>query len=414
MQPPPSCSIRPGKLRKGTQLLAAVVRWFLWLLFSLSPFGAIYYFLKAHTLDGARLRNKTLQGGVSMLHYVTTQDGWRLAVVRYPAQPSPVTQDVRNHPVLMIHGLSANRLAFDVTDGPSLARTLSSHGFDVWVLEMRGSNLSFHPQYHTIPSLKQWVFDDYVQKDIPVAIEFILQFTGAAQVHCVGHSMGGLLSTCHVSLSPERARQVRSNVLLGSSVVYHQSGSTYQKVTPFYILAKVFPNVAQLFIPHGLVSRLIYLVMGRGLDFLPLYSFQCNPQNTDPAVVRRVYRFGFHTIPLTLMLSLHSAVRKVSGMADAKRVPYLDHMRRMVDAGGHVPPTFLLGGERDQQCPVGAVETTFQRLQEIGSHVQAKYFGQSYGHVEHYGHFDLLVGKRAETEVFPHILQFLKENDAPL
>ena len=37
---------------------------------------------------------------------------------------------------------------------------------------------------------------------------------------------------------------------------------------------------------------------------------QCNPQNTDPAVVRRVYRFGFHTIPLTLMLSLHSAVRE--------------------------------------------------------------------------------------------------------
>ena len=37
--------------------------------------------------------------------------------------------------------------------------------------------------------------------------------------------------------------------------------------------------------------------------------------------------------------------------------------------------------------------------------------GKSHGEVDDYGHFDLLMGRRAQSEVFPHIDRFLDEND---
>ena len=42
---------------------------------------------------------------------------------------------------------------------------------------------------------------------------------------------------------------------------------------------------------------------------------------------------------------------------------------------------------------------------------ELRVFGKSHGHVDHYGHFDLLMGRRAKEEVFPHIDRFLDEHD---
>lgn len=64
---------------------------------------------------------------------------------------------------------------------------LYSKGFDIWCLEMRGSNLSFHLDYHRKPSVRQWEFDDYLTKDLPRAIDFILEHTNSTSLHFIGH-----------------------------------------------------------------------------------------------------------------------------------------------------------------------------------------------------------------------------------
>ena len=43
---------------------------------------------------------------------------------------------------------------------------------------------------------------------------------------------------------------------------------------------------------------------------------------------------------------------------------------------------------------------------------EVRRFGREFGHVEDYGHFDLLAGLRADDEVFPAILGWL--GDHPL
>src|SRR5689334_6562124 len=71
------------------------------------------------------------------IHFARTKDEWRVAVSRYrPAKP------IGADPLLLVHGLGANRYNFDLSDRTSLARYLADAGYDVWVLELRGRGLS--------------------------------------------------------------------------------------------------------------------------------------------------------------------------------------------------------------------------------------------------------------------------------
>src|SRR5438270_13651967 len=64
------------------------------------------------------------------IHFATTSDGWRIAILRYkPAADAPRRQE----PVLLVHGIAANRYNFDLGDDRSLARHLAREGFDTWV-----------------------------------------------------------------------------------------------------------------------------------------------------------------------------------------------------------------------------------------------------------------------------------------
>jgi len=48
-------------------------------------------------------------------------------------------------------------------------------------------------------------------------------------------------------------------------------------------------------------------------------------------------------------------------------------------------------------------------MQQAGCKVQI--FGKEFGQAEHYGHFDLLLGKNAAQEVFPVVAEWLEEYD---
>jgi hypothetical protein len=68
-----------------------------------------------------------------------------------------------------------------------------------------------------------------------------------------------------------------------------------------------------------------------------------------------------------------------------------------------------VAGDRDRQCSPHAARRT---LDALGS-ARRSYllFGKAEGQQDHYGHFDLLVGRRAPQEVWPHIDAWLDEHD---
>jgi hypothetical protein len=192
-------------------LIFGIVIQLLWLLFVLSPCGGLYYWLRSYLLNLQRQRNRLLQCSTNDdLHYVSTRDGWRIAVVHYKARTDASTK--HKYPVLLCHGLSSNRLAYDMgADQVSFARYLANEGFDVFAIELRGkvkktnerstgnmsrvvkmamtmtimtyhsifpntgSNLPYHPQFKSDLSFRQYDFDDILEQDIPASIDFILQ-----------------------------------------------------------------------------------------------------------------------------------------------------------------------------------------------------------------------------------------------
>lgn len=76
-------------------------------------------------------------------------------------------------------------------------------------------------------------------------------------------------------------------------------------------------------------------------------------------------------------------------------------------------PVLALNGTWDLFCPPAGGRKT---VEMFGSqHKQFVCIGPSCGTGKrHYGHFDLLSGKRASQEVFPYIFDWLEQHDAPL
>src|SRR5262249_32492379 len=124
------------------------------------------------------------------LHRVPTEDGAAIALGRY----LPLAKRRFAEPVILGHGLGANRFNLDMDERYSLARFLARRGFETWVLELRGRGLAGPP--------KDCSFDDQVNYDVPAALNTVLG-AGHKAVTWVGHSKGGLLLYAHLAKNPQ-------------------------------------------------------------------------------------------------------------------------------------------------------------------------------------------------------------------
>lgn len=321
--------------------------------------------------------------------HVMTDDGWRLAVHRY-APSGPVR---RRHAVLLCHGLGANRVGFDPHPDVSLARHLAERGYIALAAELRGHGDSERPSRRG-PKRFGWAFDDYLLRDVPALLAHAAGVAGQAGVHWIGHSMGGILAYAH--LARGRSGDLRSAITVASSLDYSGSRSGFHALLPFGSLLDHLPAV-----PVGLLARAAGALVGRVVT--PYERFNVWPSNTDPAVWRRISARGFHAVSAPVMAQLAGAMRAGGLRSRDGATAYLDGLAQAT------APVLALAGDRDAQCPLSAVRRTFDAL---GSpRRELRVFGPEHGHADHYGHFDLLMGRRARDEVFPHIDRWLDEHD---
>ena len=165
--------------------------------------------------------------------FARTKDGWHLALSRYGAQPR------RRYPVLLVHGLGSNRLAFDLAPEVSLAACLGRLGFDVFALDLRGHGRSQKPRWWG-KKFWGWSFHDYPEKDLPAAIDAVLERTGADGVHVVGHSMGGI--TLHIGRVRGEDRIV-SGITLGAAIDYSDTPTAFHWLSRLAVLTYLMPAV---------------------------------------------------------------------------------------------------------------------------------------------------------------------------
>ncbi|HEX8439984.1 alpha/beta fold hydrolase, partial [Archangium sp.] len=97
---------------------------------------------------------------------VRCQDGWELTVHERRAPHRRFEE-----PVLLCHGLAANRCTFDFEPPYSLAHYLTEAGFDCFSVEWRGISYSERP-----PQGRRWpdvTVDELISQDGPAIIEAV-------------------------------------------------------------------------------------------------------------------------------------------------------------------------------------------------------------------------------------------------
>ena len=322
--------------------------------------------------------------------HALTDDGWRIAIHRY-APSGPIA---RRHPVLLCHGLGANHIAFDVHPDVSLARHLASRGYLTLAIDLRGHGHSERPS-RTGSRRFGWAFDEYLLHDVPAAIAYARRVTGADAVHWIGHSMGGILGYAHLARggSPD----LRSMIAVGSSLDYSGSASGFHALVPLgALLLDRIPLV-----PIGLLGQISSALVGRVAT--PFERFNVWSGNTDPELWRDIAMRGFHAVSPPVMAQLATAMGKGGLRSRDGAIAYSDGL------AAATTPVLSIAGTRDPQCPPDAARRT---LEAVGSPRRAlQVFGREHGHVDHYGHFDLLIGRRAKEEVFGHLDRWIDESD---
>jgi pimeloyl-ACP methyl ester carboxylesterase len=323
------------------------------------------------------------------IHFATASDGLRISVTRY----RPVLDgDVPPHPdpVLLIHGIAANRYNFDLTDELSFAKWLAARGHDVWVVELRGRGFSSRPRLFS-KGRYDWSFDEYAERDLPAAADTIRKVTGRERLHLVGFSIGALAAYAWLS-DPKRRVEIASMVSIG--------GPTTFKRTSKAISGRLVRNIR--WARHRWLMRLLAPVSGY-LHPSPLQIIH-NPENTDGAVQRRAMVNMIANFSRNELLQYSDWIMNDAFRAIDQRRDYRAELPRIT------VPLLFLAGPRDALAPPDAVKETFESVGSTDK--QFHICSRAQGMRVNYGHFDLLIGRESSTEIFPMIQRWIETHES--
>jgi pimeloyl-ACP methyl ester carboxylesterase len=348
-----------------------------------------------------------------------TSDGWDLRMYHY----FPIGKNVVQFPVILCHGLAANKNSCDFGkpgtsewERYSLAAFLSqqqSDGgpvFDVWVPELRGGGPpTFDPRMN--PERYRWCVDDYIDYDVPTIVRrvqqsYIEKNRDAPPVFWVGKSMGGMIAYAY-GQTKEGQKNLKGVVTLGSPVVFGKSDLFLE------FLTRITPRNVSIPIRIAEIIEKSAEIAGhfKGLGV--------NLENVDPAVLQTYLHIGFSGVLSSKVLSQFSLFFKHMTFCRYPRYPW------MYDIFGRVPgmknlfapysytenlhrfsaPLLVIAGGLDKMAPktdmlyvkdhVGSTDVTYLE------------FSKDAGYLADYGHLDLTLGVHAREEVYPKIHEWL-------
>jgi cholesterol oxidase len=341
----------------------------------------------------------TLQhpSGAPEVHVFTTPDKVHLKLTRFRGGD--------RGPVILSHGLGVSSLIFSIdTIDTNLLEYLSTHGFDVWLLDYRASV--------DLPASKgQFSGDDIAKYDYPAAVAKVCELTGASSVQMVAHCFG---STTFCMSMLQGLKGVRSAVC--SQVATHIVAPEATKiktglhVPDFLDKLGVRSLTADADANEGWMEKLY----DRALELYPI------GESCHSAVCRRI---TFLYAPLyqhaELNEATHEALHEMFGQACVKSFEHLARMTRvghLVDFTGlevylpnlnrmAIPISFIHGAENECFLPQ-STQITYDLLRKTnGNDLYERHV------VPGYGHIDCIFGKDAAVDVYPLILSHLAENE---
>jgi pimeloyl-ACP methyl ester carboxylesterase len=316
-------------------------------------------------------------------HVAVTRDGWLLSLYRY----RPRADGPGRGPVFLCHGLLANQANHDLDDRRSLARYLAGAGFDAWGVELRGSGRSRDAEGRR--GLARITFDDYVERDIPAALETIRKETGSQEIQWVGHSMGGMLLYAYLSCREDPG--ILSGVTVGSPVDFRALARTARPMLALRPLLRLSR------VPIGLILRgfLPLIALSRSaLVRVGLVPSNLRPGDFGDLLVNVIEPFG----PPGVLGQFAEWVEEGVFVSRDRRRAY-DSLRHL-----HCP-LLVIAASRDLIAPADSVRPAVA-LAPAREKVY-RLFGTASGDDREYGHGDVLLSDPARKQVFPLISDWL-------
>ncbi|MFZ5444564.1 MAG: alpha/beta fold hydrolase [Myxococcota bacterium] len=312
------------------------------------------------------------------LYRVPTADGSAIALGRYHARGRRLWEE----PVVLGHSLGTNRFNLDFDERYSLARFLARHGFESWVLELRGHGLAGSSEGAT--------FDTEAEHDVAAALTAVVS-TGPKQVFWVGHSRGGLLAYAHLARNPRAP--IRAVVTLGSPLTFELQPGVQRFVSA------VGPTLKLPVVPLRLGGKAWPL----GLPPDPVGKYLLRAENTDPLVIRQAISHVVADVPGGVARQFARWVR--TGAFDGE--DGFDYRRGLKALSA---PVLAIAGAKDLLAPAPSAHLISQYASGPVELVTA---GRASGFSADYGHGDLVLGRRAPEEIFPRVAEFLARHATP-
>ncbi|MCY0998002.1 alpha/beta fold hydrolase [Myxococcus sp. MISCRS1] len=316
-------------------------------------------------------------------------DGWEVAV---HVRRAPVRRF--EEPVLLCHGLAANRFTFDFEPPYSVAHYLAEAGFDCFSVEWRGTGHSRLPPRGR--RYTDFTIDDHILQDGPALLELALKQTGAKRAFWLGHSLGGLVGY-GLAQGPE-GEKLAGLLTLGAPV-HFKSEPFLRTLISLGVRAAWPARFRQEWMSASLAPFLGYVT-------LPLSDLVVNPLHIPPRIQRQVYANMMSSMSRKVLLQFqdwieHDAFRSFDRTRDWR-----------AGIAGLQLPILVMGGSADRLATAENVESQFALVTAPDRTLHV--FGKDRGDAMDYGHGDLVFGKGAPTEVHPVIREWLEKHATPL
>ena len=334
--------------------------------------------------------------------------------------------------VLFIHGLAHGGTVFttDTIGSHNMATAFLAQGYTVWILDHRLSNrLGFKLQSHTM--------DDIAQHDIPAAVRYVYARAGApikVFAHCVGAGAFAMAALAGGLRDPEHGPMVGKAIIHAVHPWLVPSATNQLSAA----LAALYKDLIDEEDPvDPLPARnpgMFDQVLDRFAASIPwakreLARHELHKYHVHGgcAVCNRMTVFyGREWVHANLSEATHEQLASLVGPASIevfRQLYFLMLRERLTDRTGEnvyltqeklardfdFPVLFCHGRENRVFDPRGAVNSwhRLNRLRSLAKQAAAVDIFIAEG----YGHMDFLFGKRAHRDIYPKLLQFMKDPD---
>jgi poly[(R)-3-hydroxyalkanoate] polymerase subunit PhaC len=284
--------------------------------------------------------------------------------------------------VLLIHGFGQNRYAWHLPSR-SFANHLARAGLDVYNLDLRG-----HGRSRALGGRRSRGVFDYVEEDLPLAVEEVQRHAGGRPIFLMGHSLGGLVA---YAAAPRLAGALAGIVSIGSP--YHFARGSLPLTAISYVLGTLArARRAPLNAPIPMAPWAMLLSATRSLSERPLNLIQMRgwaAGAVEPHILDEHLRLAFDRAGARELLDMFewAADKRFFGAGSdyAPRFEKLDL------------PLLVVAGASDDLAPPASVRPGYSQSGSKDKRYE----------VVPLGHIDLLIGRDAPLITWPLVTRWI-------